>query len=274
MVITHSGMPATVPTAAPASPAAEVLRVDDICVQLGNEMVLEDVTFTVRQGEFVGIAGPNGGGKSTLLRAILGLVPTCCGHVHVFGLPTPNAGVQRRMAYLAQNEAHVDPLFPATALEVAQLGRVPKRGLLRRLTAADRAAALQALEEVGVAHLKDRLVGSLSGGQRQRVLLAKALASQPELLLLDEPTTGIDPKARDDFHHLLADLNQRKGLTVMLVSHDTDFLAHVAQRVILLDRRIHFDGDPKARPDVLAHLHNGHGHGHTATRPASGEAHA
>jgi zinc transport system ATP-binding protein len=229
--------------------------VDDICVKLGNETVLEDVTFRVQPGEFVGIAGPNGGGKSTLLRCILGLVPSCCGQVRVFGQAVQAAPVRRRMAYLAQNEAHVDPLFPATALEVASLGRVARRGLLRRLRAADRAAALRSLEEVGVADLKDRLVGTLSGGQRQRVLLAKALAGEPDLLLLDEPTTGVDPRARDEFHHLLADLNRRRGLTVLLVSHDTDFLAHVAQRVLVLDRRIHFDGDPRQRPDVLAHLH-------------------
>jgi zinc transport system ATP-binding protein len=239
------------------SPA--VLDVDDLCVELGSERVLEGVTFQVRAGEFVGIAGPNGGGKSTLLRCILGLVPACCGQILLFGQRNGNGAVHRRIAYLAQNEAHIDPLFPATALEVASLGRIPRRGLFRWLTAADRRAALQALEEVGVGHLKDRLIGSLSGGQRQRVLLAKALAGEPDLLLLDEPTTGIDPKARDDFHHLIADLNAKRGLTVVLVSHDTDFLAHVAQRVLLVDRTIHFDGDPRQRPDVLAHLHgNGH----------------
>jgi zinc transport system ATP-binding protein len=270
------GMAAAMDPPAPAPPrGVTLLDVDDICVKLGNETVLEDVTFQVRAGEFVGIAGPNGGGKSTLLRCILGLVPSCCGAVRVFGQPVRLPAVRRRMAYLAQNEAHVDPLFPATALEVASLGRVARRGLLRRLGAADRAAALRALEEVGVGELKDRLVGTLSGGQRQRVLLAKALAGEPELLLLDEPTTGVDPQARDDFHHLLADLNQRKGLTVLLVSHDTDFLAHVAQRVLVLDRTIHFDGDPRQRPDVIAHLHDGrapHGHeGHPGHR-AEGQA--
>jgi ABC-type Mn2+/Zn2+ transport system ATPase subunit len=132
---------------------------------------------------------------------------------------------------------------------------------------------LKALEDVGVGHLRDRLIGELSGGQRQRVLLAKALAGEPDLLLLDEPTTGIDPKARDEFHHLIADLNGRRGITVLLVSHDTDFLAHVAQRVILVDRTIHFDGDPKARPDVLAHLHNGHGHGGAPAPHAGHPAH-
>ncbi|MES2153773.1 MAG: ABC transporter ATP-binding protein [bacterium] len=253
---------------APGGPGI-VLDVDDVCVQLGNTNVLQDVTFQVRAGEFVGVAGPNGGGKSTLLRAIVGLVPTCCGTIRLFGERGAPIATRRRTAYLAQNEAHVDPLFPATAMEVAMLGRVAKRGLLRGLGAADRRAALQSLEDVGVAHLKDRLIGSLSGGQRQRVLLAKALAGDPELLLLDEPTTGVDPKARDDFHHLLADLNQRRGITVLLVSHDTDFLAHVAHRVLVVDRGIHFDGDPRARPDVLANLHgNGHAaHQHEAAAP-------
>jgi zinc transport system ATP-binding protein len=235
-----------------------VLDVDDLCVELGNEKVIEDVTFQVRKGEFVGIAGPNGGGKSTLFRCVLGLVPACCGTVRLFGKAKGNGAVHRRIAYLAQNEAHIDPLFPATALEVASLGRIPGRGLFRWLVPKDRRAALEALDDVGVAHLKKRLIGSLSGGQRQRVLLAKALAGRPDMLILDEPTTGIDPKARDEFHHLIADLNAKRGITVLLVSHDTDFLAHVAKRVILIDRTIHFDGDPKEQPDVLAHIHNGH----------------
>ena len=222
-----------------------LLDVQDACVSYGSTRVLDHVTFTLRRGEFVGIVGPNGGGKSTLLKAALGLVPTTCGEVRLYGQPIHGFRDHGRVAYVPQNVVHVDARFPASAFEVALLGRVAKRGLFRRLNAEDRRATREAMEEVGVEHLADRQIGTLSGGERQRVFLAKAMASEPELLILDEPTTGVDPAAREEFYHLLDHLNHSHAMTLLLVSHDTQAIAMTAHRLAALNRTIVYDGPPE-----------------------------
>ena len=243
----------------PSHPGAPpVLELRDVCVDLRGDRVLSGVDLAIGAGERVGIAGPNGGGKTTLLRAILGLTPHCCGTIRFFGVPAQDFHERRRIGYVAQNAANVDPTFPATALEVVLMGRVAPRGLLRRLGAPDRALALEALREVGLEDLRDRPIGRMSGGQRQRVLLARALASQPDLLVLDEPTTGFDAQARDEFVALLLHLNEEHNITLLLVSHDHDILAHAASRLVVVDRRIVHDGPiapGHAFPDGL-HVHD------------------
>lgn len=237
------------------------IEAEDLCVNLGSERILSDVTFRIQRGEFVGIAGPNGGGKSTLLRAILGLVPTCCGTVRLLGKPQAEFRDHHRIGYVPQNASHVDQAFPATALEIVRLGRVRRSGstylphpfLARR----EDDAALSALRSVGVKALAKRRIGTLSGGQRQRVLLAKALVGEPDVLILDEPTTGIDPQSRDEFAHLLLDLNRDRAITVILVSHDADILHHAAQRVLTIDRTLRDDAPPDPRASSLENLHHG-----------------
>lgn len=226
-----------------------------VCVRYGQERVLDDVSFTIRPGELVGIAGPNGGGKSTLLRAILGLVPLEQGEVRLFGAPLREFRHHGRIGYVPQNASQVDTGFPATALEVVALGRVGAKGVLRWLGAEDKRLAREAMEAVGVADLARRRIGTLSGGQRQRVLLAKALVAQPELLLLDEPTTGVDPAARDEFAHLLMDLNRERRMTTVLVSHDDEILAHATGRVLLIDHGLRGDGPLPSERDSLRSLH-------------------
>lgn len=239
---------------------APPLDVRDLCVDLGAERVLTDVTFRVEAGEFVGIAGPNGGGKSTLLRAILGLVPVASGEVRLFGTPLARFRGHARIGYVPQHAAHVDTSFPATAYEIVRLGTTSPRAPHLLWSAGQRGAqkarALAAMRSVGVEDLARRRIGALSGGQRQRVLLAKALANEPDLLLLDEPTTGIDPQSRDEFAHLLIDLNQHRGMTVILVSHDTDILHHAARRVLTIDRGLRGDAPPDPRASTLHHLHD------------------
>lgn len=231
---------------APRDAGEAVLGLADVCARYGETQVLDHVNLDVRAGEFVGIVGPNGGGKSTLLRAALGLVPTTCGEARLFGVPSRRFSEFERIGYVPQNAVHVDPRFPATAFEVVMLGRVGRRGLLRRFTSEDRSFARHAMEEVGVADLEDRLIGELSGGQRQRVFLAKALAAEPELLILDEPTTGVDPKARESFYKLLDHLNHDHHMTLVLVSHDTQAIAMVSHRLVAVNRAIVYDGPPHA----------------------------
>ncbi|HVL48888.1 MAG TPA: metal ABC transporter ATP-binding protein [Candidatus Thermoplasmatota archaeon] len=217
-----------------------------VTVEYGRERALEDASLTIAAGEFVGVVGPNGAGKSTLLRALLGLAPIRRGESKLFGSPVHDFTDWSRIAFVPQNASQVDAQFPATALEIALLGRVPKRGLFRPLTAGDRAKALGAMREVGVEKLAGRLVGTLSGGERQRVLLAKALASDPDLLIMDEPTTGVDPGARAEFYELLDHLNHDHEITIVLVSHDAEAIAETAHRVVVVNRRIVFDGTPAA----------------------------
>ena len=255
-------MHVTTPRRAAAGEAP--LVIEDVCVSYGDVRVLDHANLEVKRGDFVGIVGPNGGGKSTLLKAALGLVPTTCGGSRLFGTPVKRFREFERVGYVPQNAVHVDPRFPATALEVALLGRVGRRGVLRRMRQEDRDATRRAMAEVGVEHLADRRIGTLSGGERQRVFLAKALASEPELLILDEPTTGVDPRARESFYHLLDHLNHDHGLTTVLVSHDTQALAMVVHRLVAVNRAIVFDGPPAefekqggygAAYDI--HLHHG-----------------
>jgi len=241
-----------------------VIDAVDVCVRYGGTHVLDHVALRVDPGDFVGIVGPNGGGKSTLLRAVLGLVPTTCGEVRLFGQPLSAFRDHERIAYVPQNVVHVDARFPVTAFEVALMGRTARRGLLRGFGGADRERARAAMREVGVEALADRPIGHLSGGERQRVFLAKALASEPEVLILDEPTTGVDASAREEFYRLLDRLNHERGMTLVLVSHDTQAIALTAHRLVAVNRAIVFDGTPQdfeasggfgAAYDI--HLHHG-----------------
>jgi len=181
----------------PTPALTPALAIDGLWVRYNNHPALEDVSLLVSKGDILGIIGPNGAGKSTLLKTILGLIPAWRGQIRVLGEPV--ATNRRLVGYMPQVE-QVDWDFPVTAGDVALMGRYARRGLLRRTTGEDREAAAAALDRVGILDLRNRLIGELSGGQRRRVLLARALANQPELLLLDEPMAGLDATAQHQFH--------------------------------------------------------------------------
>lgn len=224
---------------------APPIALEGVSVVLGGQRVLDDVSLTIEAGDFVGLVGPNGSGKTTLLRTMLGLQQSSEGTVRLYGQRAARFHGRERIGYVPQHAVHVDARFPASALEVVLLGRVGRRGLLRRLTKHDRAAALAAMRDVGVEHLASRPIGAMSGGQRQRVFLAKALCSEPEVLVLDEPTTGIDPGAREEFYNLVDSLNHERGLTILFVSHDVPALEMTAHRLVVLNQRVLFDGSPE-----------------------------
>jgi ABC-type Mn2+/Zn2+ transport system ATPase subunit len=203
---------------------------------------LKDINFQAAQGDIVGVIGPNGSGKSTLLKAVLGLVPPWRGQVLVLGQPA--ATQQRRLGYMPQVE-RVDWDFPVTVGDVALMGRYARRGLLRRTTREDREAASAALERVGMLPLRHRLIGELSGGQRRRALLARALANNPVLLLLDEPMAGLDATAQHQLLDILADL-QAAGTTIVLSTHDLSCVSICCVKALCLNRHQVAFGPPDA----------------------------
>lgn len=204
--------------------------------------VLDDVSLDVRPGDYIGIVGPNGSGKTSLLRALLGLLPATSGDVRLFGTPLAQFREWHRVGYLPQAAALPFPRFPASVAEIVSTGRLPRLRFPRYLRRADREAVARILERLDLAPLARRMIGDLSGGQLQRVCLARALASEPELLLLDEPTSALDPAFRESFYTLLADLHAKGRTTILLVTHDTSTIGAHASRLLYLDRTVIFDG--------------------------------
>jgi zinc transport system ATP-binding protein len=213
----------------------------------GGMPVLERVDLVIEEGEFIAVAGPNGGGKTTLIRIALGLERARRGEALLFGQPAQSFTARRRLGYLAQRTTlGIDA--PATVREIVSAGRLPVRGLLRRFTGEDRRAVEAAIERVGLAAVAEQPVQRLSGGQQQRAYIAKALAGRPDLLVLDEPTTGVDVEAQEAFARLLAELKSELGVTIVYVSHEFGAVESFVERIVLVRREIVFDGAPDALP--------------------------
>lgn len=228
------------------------ISVDDVTFGYGEVPVLESVSIDVEPGSFLGLVGPNGSGKSTLLDLMLGLRRPDDGAVTLFGEPAHEFDAGERIGYVAQDATKAARDIPVTVREVVKMGRYPRR-LFGQFSAADRRAVEEALEQVGITDLASRRVGRLSGGQRQRVFIARALASEADLLALDEPTVGVDAESREEFYNLLHDLNST-GLTVILIEHDIGVVTTYATDIACLNRQLYFDGDPSAfvETDALA----------------------
>ena len=211
-----------------------VIEIDDLsfCFD-GGPPVLENVNLRIEAGDFASIIGPNGGGKTTLVKLIIGLFKPTAGKVRVFGGPPGKA--RPRIGYMPQH-AMMDPRFPVRAVDVVMMGRLGRGFRVATYAGADRKAANAALETVGLGASGGRPFSDLSGGQRQRVLLARALVTDPELLLLDEPAANLDQKVEQDFFDLLKELNRH--LTIVLVSHDLGFVAGFVRTVICVHREV------------------------------------
>jgi zinc transport system ATP-binding protein len=215
----------------------------------GGPRVLEDVDLAVSRGEFVAVAGPNGGGKTTLLRIMLGLERPQRGRALLFGEPAADFRARARIGYLAQR-TNLGLDAPATVREVVAAGRVPRRGLLGRSRREDRDAVADAIERVGLGDRRDTPIQRLSGGQQQRAYIAKALAGEPDLLVLDEPTAGVDVDAQESFARLLEELHRDLDVTILFVSHEFGAVERFVERLVLVRGRIVFDGPPTALPDT------------------------
>jgi zinc transport system ATP-binding protein len=224
----------------------EVVSLQHIRVSYGDVPALEDVTLSILQHDFLGIIGPNGGGKSTLLKVLLGLVKPDSGSVTIFGKAPEQA--RSRIGYVSQRPSF-DRDFPASVHDVVIMGRYVRAGLGRRYSREDRYAAEKALARVGMQDCGNKQIGQLSGGQQQRVFVARALVAEPELLLLDEPTASIDPTMQTEFYELLGEL--KRSLTVVMVSHDIGAVSVYVDKIACLNRQLYYHGSKEITPEVL-----------------------
>jgi zinc transport system ATP-binding protein len=225
--------------------SVDAVLFDHVCVDLDGRPVLEDISFRVREGAFLGVIGPNGAGKTTLLRSLLGLVPVRSGSVQVLGRsPGRHGGDAHAIGYVPQRET-IPRNFPATVLDIVMMGRLCCIGRMRPARAADWQRVRAELAEIGIDHLAARPIGRLSGGEVRRVLLAQALCAGTRLLVLDEPTVGLDLPAELEFYSLLRRLQRDRGITVVCVSHDLLALAGQASELICINRRMHVHGNPE-----------------------------
>ncbi len=224
--------------------AKPIIRASDVSFSYREKPALAGINIDVLPGDYLGVIGPNGGGKTTLLKLVLGLVRPASGSVELFGRPAAGFREWSRIGYVPQKATSVESRFPFTVEEVVAFGRVDRVGMLRRFKAADREAVTRALAEVNMLPQRGALLSELSGGQQQRVFIAKGLVSDPDILILDEPTVGVDIESQDEFYHLLSRLNREQGITLVVVSHDIDVIANEVKSVACLNQTLICHGTP------------------------------
>jgi len=227
-----------------------IVEFNQVSHRYGKQLVLDHVSFSVKKGESICLIGPNGGGKSTVLKLILGLLSPSQGTIEVLGVSPKTA--RDRVSYVPQS-IQFDPLFPVSAMDIVLMGRLHRLGF-GHYSKSSHEAAEQALTDVGLDDERHCPFAELSGGQRQRVLIARALASHPELLLLDEPTANIDLSVEAAFLETLKSL--RKKMTIMLVTHDLDVISEVGDSVLCVNRRVHRHSLP-LNPETIKEIYSG-----------------
>jgi zinc transport system ATP-binding protein len=215
-----------------------VLEVSNLHVVRSNSPVIEDANFTVQRGDYVGIVGPNGGGKTTLILALLNILPKSKGTIRLFGQDIDSFSHWEKVAYVPQDAINFDPHFPLTVRELVALGRVNRKNIGRTLKRGDWDVVDESIEFMGLTDIADRRIGQLSGGQKQRVFVAKALVRKPEIIFLDEPVVGVDAKTQEKFFKKLSDLNVTKGITILLVTHDLTAVFCRMSKVICMNRMV------------------------------------
>ncbi len=220
------------------------VELEHVYVSYQNAIALEDISLTIWPGQFLAVIGPNGSGKTTLLRTILGLMPVLQGTVRVFGRPPRALGKLRQYIGYVPQITKIDYSFPITVSNVVLMGLIGQMGLFHMAGKREREQVGRALEEMDIADLARRQIGELSGGQRQRVFLARALVSEPKLLFLDEPTTGVDTTTSSSLYEFLLQLHQ-EGITIVLVSHDIGVVAEYVDQIACMNRRLIAHGRPQ-----------------------------
>ena len=239
-----------------------VIEVKDLSVRRGNEMVIKDATFTISRGDYVGIVGPNGGGKTSLLLTLLGIIPLERGTIRLFGKDISSFSQWERIAYVSQDATNFDVNFPLTVRELVSLGRIRRNLIGRKLRKDDWNAVDETLRFMGIENIAHRRIGELSGGQKQRVFVAKALVRNPDIIFLDEPVTGVDAETQEKFYKKLSDLNITRGTTIMIVSHDLAAVFCRMSKVMCVNRAVHMaDITEELEPDeILKKVYGEHFH--------------
>ncbi len=226
------------------SQSKTIIEADNVSFYYGEVPALTNLSFSIHQGDYVGVIGPNGGGKTTLIRMMLGLIQPTEGLITVFGQPVHSLAERHLIGYVPQRITHSAVEFPATVQEVVESGRTPQMGLWHRFSTHDRHAVEEAMANAEISHLKHRRLVQLSGGERQRVFIARALAAKPRILILDEPTVGVDVTTQEKFFAFLKELNMKQGMTIVFVTHDIDVIAQEATTVLCLNHGLVCYGAP------------------------------
>ncbi|QHJ71489.1 metal ABC transporter ATP-binding protein [Planococcus halotolerans] len=221
---------------------APLIEIKDISFEYEETKALDNISMKVEKGDFLAILGPNGSGKSTLLKIMLGLIKPSKGSIKLFGVDSKNFKHREWIGYVSQKSNSFNSGFPATVKEVVAGGLAKKAGLFRRLPKTVDEDVLEAMKSVGMEAFLDRSISELSGGQQQRVFIARALVAKPKMLILDEPTVGIDHQNVQAFYDMLAALNREKNITLVMVTHDVDTVTDRISHVACLNQTIHFHG--------------------------------
>ncbi len=247
-----------------------IVEIKDLSYRYEQQVALEHIHLNIPKGSFLGLVGPNGSGKSTLLKCILGILTPQEGSISLFGVDIKSFKDWDKIGYVSQKSNSFNSGFPASVFEVVASGLTPKIGMFRFFRKQHKQKVLEALQAVGMESFQSRNIGELSGGQQQRVFIARTLIADPELLILDEPTVGIDAKNVESFYEMLKDLNKRLGITMVMVTHDIGAATEKFTHVACLNRRLYFHGDAESfealQEDELSYLYGYHaqamGHNH------------
>jgi zinc transport system ATP-binding protein len=230
------------------TPIVELQNVD---VVRSGELVIQNANFTIQTGDYVGLVGPNGGGKTTLILSLLNFLPRAKGTIRLFGIDIDKFSAWEKVAYISQTATSFDTKFPLTVRELVSLGRIKKGNVARRFTSEDWQAVDDSITFMGLADVAHKRIGQLSGGQKQRVFVAKALARNPEIIFLDEPIVGVDAATQEKFFKKLSDLNTERETTILLVTHDLTSVFCRMSKVMCVNRQVEVaeitqDLDPNA----------------------------
>lgn len=222
-----------------------IFDIKNLTFAVKGQTILSNISLEIFRSEYIAIIGPNGGGKTTLIRMLLGLEKPTSGEVKIYGKKLSNFREWHKIGYVPQRASQVDSSFPATVLDIVKMGRTSQGGFFSSFGESDRQFVYDAMAKMDILDLKDKMIGTLSGGQRQRAMIARALASKPEILILDEPNTGVDVASQKSFYALLRKLNQEDKITIVFITHDIGVIVDDIARLFTINQKAIICNNPK-----------------------------